>query len=391
MSALLLVLIYLSFINLGLPDSLLGAVWPSVYEGLGVPLSSAGILSAIIASGTIVSSFFSGKMLARFGTGKVTAFSVLTTASALFGFYLSPSFIGLCLAAVPLGLGAGAVDAALNNFVALHYKAKHMSWLHCFWGVGATAGPVLMSFFIAQGNAWRKGYLAVSLVQFFCAGILFAALPLWRSAEKRTGPTLREHSQITNTAKSPFRISGVKTALVSFFCYCALEATTGLWGASYLVGYKGVAPEIGAQWISFFFGGITAGRFLSGFAAIRISSRSLVRLGQTVAASGICALLLPLPVRFSWLGFVLIGLGCAPIYPGMLQDTPRRFGKESSQSIMGIQMAFAYMGTTLMPPLMGVLASIGSVSLLPFFLLTTLVLMVFSSEAVYKITKTAAH
>lgn len=372
----ILTVIYLAFINLGLPDSLLGAAWPSMHANLGVSLSSAGVLSAIVAGGTIISSFLSGRLLARFGTAKLTLASVAATGCALLGFFAAPSFAGLCVAAVPLGLGAGAVDAALNGYVALHYKAKHMSWLHCFWGVGATAGPLVMAFFIARNGAWRQGYLAISAVQLLCFTVLAAAYPLWCRVEASARQAMPQREGAAHRSeKSPFSLPGLRAALLAFFCYCAVEASTGLWAASYLVEYRGVSAETGARWTSFFYGGITVGRLLSGFAAMRFSGSALVRFGQGVAALGAVVLLLPLPLPFSLAGLVLIGLGCAPIYPGMLQDTPHRFGRVESQSVMGVQMAFAYMGTTFVPPLLGWIAARWSIGTLPFFLLSGIVLM----------------
>ena len=382
MTLFFLIIIYLSFISLGLPDSLLGAAWPLIHLDLAVSLPSAGIISMIITGGTIVSSFLSGKLIRRFGTGKVTFVSVSMTAVALLGFFAFPSFLGLCLSAIPLGLGAGAVDAALNNFVALHYQSKHMSWLHCFWGVGATVGPMIMSFFIAHNNAWRKGYLAISMIQFCLVAILFATLPLWKTVEKKDETAAEAPKK---NLENPFEIRGVKIALLSFFSYCAIEATAGLWGSSYLVGHKGVSADMGARWTSMFYAGITVGRFLSGFVAIKLSNRSLIRIGQSICASGAILLLLPLPLLFSMIGFVMVGLGCAPVFPCMLQETPRRFGASASQSIMGIQMAFAYMGSTFMPPLFGMLTSQFGIAILPVFLSSAIVLMVLSSESLNKI------
>lgn len=381
MITLILIIIYLAFISLGLPDSLLGSAWPVMQTDLSVGLSSAGIISMIICGGTIISSLFSGKLINRFGTGKVTFISVTMTALALLGFSFSPSFIWLCIMAIPLGLGAGSVDAALNNFVALHYKAKHMSWLHCFWGIGATSGPIIMSLFLAKNSGWQKGYFTISLIQFFLVFLLFITLPLWKILEKNDEEATSEEEK--NTEKiSPLKIPGVKLALVSFVCYCATESTAGLWGSSYLVNYKGLSVDAAARGISLFYGGITLGRFLAGFLTMKFNNRILIRLGQVICITGAVCLLLPLPTYFSLVGLILIGLGLAPIYPCMLHETPNRFGKSTSQSIMGIQMAFAYIGSTFMPPILGFIASKTSIVIFPYFLLFFMLIMLIGSEKI---------
>ena len=379
MITLILVIIYLAFISLGLPDSLLGSAWPVMQNDLSVGFSSAGIISMIISGGTIISSLSSGKIIRRFGTGKVTFVSVLMTAVALLGFAVSPSFIWLCIMAIPLGLGAGSVDAALNNFVALHYKAMHMSWLHCFWGVGATSGPIIMSFFLAKNSGWQKGYFTISIIQFSLVLLLLISLPMWKNLEKNDEKAVDEMDESIGKIK-PFKIPGVKLALVSFVCYCATEATAGLWGSSYLVNFKGLSVELAARGVSLFYGGITVGRLVSGFLTMKFNNTKLIRMGQGICIIGAICLLLPLPTYFSFVGLVLIGLGCAPIYPSMLHDTPNRFGKKESQSIMGLQMAFAYMGSTFMPPILGFIASKTSIGILPYFLLGLIVIMLIGSE-----------
>lgn len=271
------------------------------------------------------------------------------TAFALLGFSISHSFIWLCIMAIPLGLGAGSVDAALNNFVALHYKAKHMSWLHCFWGIGATSGPIIMSLFLGNNSCWQKGYFTISVLQFSLVFVLFITLPLWKHLEKNN-ETSSEHEEINTKKIQSLKIPGVKLALVSFVCYCATESTAGLWGSSYLVNYRGLSVDDAARGISLFYGGITLGRFLSGFLTMKFNNRILIRSGQILCIIGAIFLLLPLPIYFSLIGLILIGLGCAPIYPSMIHETPSRFGKTASQSIMGLQMAFAYIGSTFMPP-----------------------------------------
>ena len=381
MITLILIIIYLAFISLGLPDSLLGSAWPIMQTDLSVSFSSAGIISMIISGGTIISSLFSGRIINRFGTGKVTFVSVLMTAVALFGFSISPSFIWLCIMAIPLGLGAGSVDAALNNFVALHYKAMHMSWLHCFWGVGATSGPIIMSFFLAKSSGWQNGYLTIAIIQFSLVFLLFITLPMWKKLENKDEKAADEEGGSTEKIK-PFKIPGVKLALVSFVCYCSVEATAGLWGSSYLVNFKGLSPESAARGVSLFYGGITLGRLLAGFLTMKFNNTKLIRIGQVICIIGVTSLLLPLPTYFSLIGLILIGLGCAPIYPSMLHETPNRFGKKESQSIMGLQMAFAYIGSTFMPPIVGFIASKTTIGILPYFLLVLILIMLVGSEKI---------
>ncbi len=381
MITLLLVIIYLSFISLGLPDSLLGSAWPAMRTDMALPVSYAGILSFIITGGTIISSLLSDKVIRRFGTGKVTAVSVGMTAFALLGFSISPGFLWLCFLAVPLGLGAGSVDTALNNFVALHYKARHMSWLHCFWGVGATAGPIIMSLFIGIQSGWKIGYRTIGIIQVCLVVILFASLPLWK---KVGGSTKTE--ELTGASPSfidILRVNGAKPAFLTFFCYCALESSAGLWGSSYLVLVKGVSSGTAAKLVSLYYFGITLGRFISGFITMKLSNRSLIRIGEAVVITGLVCLLLPIDiVLIQTVGFLLIGLGCAPVFPSLIHETPTRFGKDLSQTFIGIQMACAYIGSTLMPPIFGFIAQKTSFGLFPFFLLTALLLMILANERI---------
>ena len=381
MMTLLLIIIYISFISLGLPDSLLGSAWPVMYGELQVPVSFAGIISMIIAGGTIISSFFSEKIIRRLGTGPVTAISVFMTAAALLGFSLSHSAWLLCILAVPYGLGAGSVDAALNNFVALHYKAHHMSWLHCFWGIGATAGPFIMSLCLNTGKK-----LAQRLYD-HCPDSNHphrVSFPFSSSVEKNSRPVrLRRKNGAQNTSLSFSRVlqlPGAKPALLCFFGYCALEASAGLWGSSYFVLAKGIPAEKAAQWTSLFYFGITFGRFISGFLSMKVSDKNMVRLGQAVALIGILVLCLPFGPLSICGGYFLIGLGCAPIYPSLLHATPANFGREYSQAIMGIQMACAYVGSTFMPPLFGLIAQYVNIRLFPCFLLLFVILMVITAE-----------
>ncbi|MGM7722930.1 MFS transporter [Metabacillus sp. Hm71] len=385
MTTFLLIIIYLAFISLGLPDSLLGAAWPVMQSDYGAPLKTAGFLFMTIAGGTIISSLASGKILKRFGTGNVTFVSVLMTAAALLGFHFAPSIIWLIICAIPLGLGAGAVDAGLNDYVATHYKAHHMSWLHCFWGVGATLGPIIMAQFISEGNSWRNGYFVISGVQFALVVILLFTLPLWNRVTKNSNLTLTEETEdskdvINAEDVKPLQIKGVKLALASFLFYCGVEATMGLWGSSFLVNVKGLSAATAAGWVSFYYAGITIGRFITGFITFKMTNRTLIQLGQIIALIGAVILILPLPSIFSLIGFIIVGLGLAPIFPCMLHETPTRFGKKHSQTIMGYQMAIAYTGTTFMPPLLGFIATHSTIGIFPFCIVAFVAAMLLSSE-----------
>ncbi|SEK33826.1 sugar MFS transporter [Paenibacillus sp. OK003] len=394
-----LIIIYLAFISLGIPDSLLGSAWPVMWPELGASFGSAGILSMVVAAGTIVSSLASGTVIQKWGTGKVTLISCCLTAGALLGFSFAPSLVWLVILAIPLGLGAGAVDAALNHYVAEHYKAHHMNWLHCFWGVGATTGPIIMSYYIAEHHSWRSGYTAVAVVQCCLVLILFATLPLWKRVAASRESTSRKNEsdlvQADNTLvqsenrpeRNVLKIKGVKNSLIAFLFYCGVETTVGLWGASYLVGARNISAETAAGWISLYYGGITLGRLITGFITLKIKNRVLILAGQVTAIVGGIILLLPLSISFALAGFMLIGLGLAPIYPGLLHETPNRFGKANSARLMGYQMALAYTGTTLLPPLFGVLAAKTNIGLFPLVVLVFLILMLASSEQVNRILK----
>ena len=369
---LLLAVIYLSFISLGLPDSLLGSAWPMIYPQFAVPVSFAGIISTIISLGTIISSLQSDRLTKALGAGKVTAISVAMTAAALFGFSVSGSFWMLCLWAIPYGLGAGSVDVALNNYVALHYASRHMSWLHCMWGVGASVGPYIMSYALTGGSGWQGGYRIISLLQIGLTLVLLFSLPLWKNADtsgSQQAPAL--------SLGQVLAIPGAKQVMGVFFCYCAIEQTTSLWASSYLVLARGVDEVTAARWAALFFLGITAGRAASGFLTMLLSDSQMIRLGECILGAGIVILGLPVGPTGALMGLLLIGLGCAPIYPCIIHSTPAHFGADRSQALIGVQMASAYTGTCLMPPLFGLIANHIHVGLLPIFLLVLLALMAF--------------
>jgi fucose permease len=384
MATFFLIIIYLAFISLGLPDSLLGVSWALMQLEFGAPLETAGLLFMTIAGGTIISSFVSGAVLNRFGTGIVTFVSVLMTACALLGFHFAPSLFWLFICAIPLGLGAGAVDTGINNYVASHYKAHHMSWLHCFWGVGATLGPVIMAQYISWQHSWRSGYLAIAGLQFALVVILFFTLPLWNKVAGNNNSNQSNEQENSNSAvtekQKPLQIRGVKYALISFLFYCGAEATMGLWGSSFLVNVKDLSVEVAAKWVSLYYAGITIGRFITGFITLKIDNRTLIRMGQIIALVGAALLFLPLPSAFSLVGFMIVGLGLAPIFPCMLHETPTRFGQEHSQTIMGYQMAVAYTGSTFLPPLFGFIAAHSTIGIFPIVITGFIAIMLLGSE-----------
>lgn len=385
MISILLVVIYVAFISLGLPDSILGSAWPSMYRELNVSFSSAGIISMIIAGGTIVSSLVSDKVIRKFGTGVVTMLSVAITAIALLGFSFSNSFWQLCLWGIPYGLGAGSVDTALNNFVALHFKSRHMSWLHCFWGIGATLGPYIMGLCLTNGFEWNSGYQTIGIIQIILVIFLFISLPLWKvkQKEKESEVLKAKGLSIRETIKLP----GAKPILIAFFSYCSLESTAGLWASSFMVLYKGIDATTAAKWAALFYLGITVGRFLTGFVTELLGNKMMVRIGQGIAFLGTIFMMLPLGNASALIGLILVGLGCAPIYPSLLHETPNNFGADKSQSIMGMQMACAYIGTTLMSPLFGIIAENISIQLYPSYLLMFTILMFIMVERVNKLHK----
>ncbi|MFD6137022.1 MFS transporter [Isoptericola sp. NPDC060257] len=386
MYSLLLALIYVAFVSLGLPDSLVGAGWPVMHQDLGVPVAFAGVITMIIAGGTILSSLASERVTRRFGAGAVTAVSVGLTAAALVGFSVAGSFWLLCLWAVPYGLGAGAVDAALNNFVALHFAARHMNWLHSFWGLGASISPFIMSYAITSGLGWSSAYRIVGVTQAVLTAVLILSIPLWRKVGPAPGA---EHADdgaaATGGSHVPLaqalRIPGVLLVLAAFFAYCALESTAILWASTYLVTDRGVDDATAAAFASLFLLGITAGRFLAGFFADRVGDTLLIRGGFAVVGLGVLLVALPVGTPVPALaGLVVAGLGCAPIYPAIIHSTPVNFGARSSQAIIGIQMAAAYTGSTLAPPVFGVLSTWAGAWVFPLFLAVLVALGLVMSE-----------
>ena len=393
MANLLLAVIYVAFISLGLPDAVLGAAWPTMSVDLGAPISWAGGISMTISAGTIVSALLSDRMTLHFGAGKVTAISVALTALALFGFSVAPNYWVLILLAIPYGLGAGGVDVALNNYVAIHYESRHMSWLHAMWGIGALTGPYVMGFALGAGQGWPWGYRYISILQVALTAILIFSLSLWKKrSEAKTGEVSGESDGTVNDeARKPLGIRGVlairgaKEILVMFFCYCALESTAMLWGSSYMALGKGIDKTTAAMWASLFCIGITVGRLASGFLTMKFNDPTMIRLGQALVLTGIVSMLLPLPHNTGTIvGLMIIGLGCAPIYPCVIHSTPAYFGEDKSQAIVGMQMACAYVGSMCMPPVFGLIAQHVSVLWFPLYMLVFLVLMVIMHESLRK-------
>lgn len=382
MYSLLLALIYLAFISLGLPDSLLGAGWPVMHGELGVPVSYMGIVSMVISGGTIVSSLMSDRLTRKFGTRIVTVVSVFLTAAALFGFSFSDRFWMLIVFSVPYGLGAGAIDAALNNYIALHYSARHMSWLHCFWGVGTIVSPFIMSYALTS-STWNDGYRIVGYVQLGIAALLALTLPVWKVNKKQDVVQQKSIGLI-----GALKIKGVPLILIGFFAYCAAEATAMQWASTYFVEVKHITEEQAAQFGSLFYIGITVGRFLSGFVSGKIGDRRMIVIGAAVLILGIIFLFIPTDVtELSLAGFVIIGFGCAPIYPSIIHSTPANFGAENSGAIIGIQMASAYVGSTFVPPLFGLLGRVLGFSILPAYLLIFVALMLLMTQLTFRVAK----
>lgn len=384
MTHLLIAIIYLAFISLGLPDAVFGGSWPTMYQEFGVPVSYAGIVTVIISIGTIISSLLSDRMTYKLGTGKVTALSVAMTAIALFGFSMSHSFVELCLWSIPYGLGAGGVDASLNNYVAVHYSSRIMSWLHCMWGVGAMTGPYVLGFVLTGGGIWNTGYRVIALMQVVLTIVLVVSLPIWKKREVVIDEKGEEVPAQALSMKEILSIKGAKDIMIAFFCYCALEQTAGLWASSYMVLHKGVAEEIAASYASMFYIGITIGRFVGGFITEKLNDRQMIHLGMSILAVGVLVLFLPLSEYVSLAGFVFVGVGCAPIYPCIIHSTPDIFGADKSQAIVGVQMASAYLGSLLMPTLFGVIANHITVALLPMYLCVIFVVMFVMYERLVK-------
>ncbi len=382
MYSLLLAIIYLAFISLGLPDALLGSGWPTMHVDFNVPISYMGIITMLISGCTIISSLMSNTLTHKFKTPMVTLFSVILTAIALFGFSISTNFGMLLLFSIPYGLGAGSIDAALNNYVALYYNSKHMSWLHCFWGVGTIVGPFAMSYSLATSN-WSNGYRIIAFIQFGITLILLLTLPLWKVNQPSHQSSTEEKSIGIIEA---LKIKGVPFLLLGFFAYCSAEATAMGWASTYFVQVKHISEEKAAAFASLFFIGLTLGRFLGGFLMDKLGDRKMILLGTSISILGVICLFLPLPYYITLIGFIIIGFGFAPIYPCIIHSTPTNFGTEHSGAIIGIQMASAYIGSTFIPPLYGLLGKLIGFHIMPLYLIIFILLMIIMIEKTFRIT-----
>ncbi len=375
MTLLLLCVIYIAFIGLGLPDSLFGTAWPAIYGEFALPLSAANCVNLIVSGGTVISSAMSARVINKFGTYTVTAVSTALTAAALFGFSVSKNLIWLCLFSIPLGIGAGAVDSALNNYVALHFSASHMNFLHCFYGVGVSVSPYIMSFALSGGN-WRGGYRTAFIIQCVITAVIAFSRPLWKKSDKNSS---EEEKSVTLSFAQMIKTPCVKSDLVLFASSCAIECTCGAWSSTFLVESKGFSADVAAKTVAMYFVGLTLGRFLSGVLSSKISSWNLIKSGLIIVFSAIIVLLLPLKSTFAALGLFLLGLGIGPVYPNIMHLTPKNFGKDVSQSIIGLQMAVAYTGITAVPPIFGFLAQKFGMKLFAPFMLVLFVILAIST------------
>jgi len=369
----LLGMVYVSFISLGLPDGVLGVAWPAIRADMGQPLAAVGYITITMTVCSATASLCASAIARRVGTGVVVAASCLMTALALIGFSFAPSFYWLVLLGIPLGLGAGTVDASLNHFVAAHYSSRHMNWLHGFWGVGATTGPLIMGWALAGTGGWTSGARTIGLLQLALAVVLWLTLSLWSKEHSKPPADDDAHDQAATF--KPLRPLALWLAPLTFLFYVAAEMGTGLWAASILVG-RGLAPTQAGLWVSLYFGAITTGRFGVGLVAARMGNRKLVRVGICVAATGAALFAwTALPAPFSMAGLVLMGLGCAPIFPSLMHETARRFPDAVARTVIGRQMGFAYAGGSLVPAAFGLLATwigLGAVMPLVVVLLITL-------------------
>ena len=381
MTHFLLLLIYLAFISLGLPDALLGSAWPVMSGQFSVPVSYMGLVSLLISGFTVMSSLLTDRMINRFGTGKVTAVSVAMTAVGLLGFAFSGNFWLLCLWAIPYGLGAGCVDAGLNNYVANHYASRHMSWLHCMWGIGAAIGPYVMGFVLTSGQKWNFGYLYIAAFQVLLTAVFMVSTPKWKSSAEETITTEKSLS-----LRQILSIPGVLEAVLIFLCYGAIEAIAGHWSSSYMVLHLGLAEERAASLAAMFYLGITAGRGVSGFITLRFNDRQMAYMGMMLVFTGLLMMTVSRLEILCMIGFLVMGVGCAPIFPCIIHVTPMQFGRNRSQAVIGVEMASFYAGTCFLPPLFGIFADLVGIGTMPVVLLAFLLIMLLLHFRFYRLT-----
>ena len=386
MYTLLILIIYLAFISLGLPDSLLGSSWPVMHSEIGVSLSYMGVISMLVSGGTIISSLLSDKATRKYGTNIVTTFSDFLTAIALLGFSYSSNLFMIIIFSIPYGLGAGAIDAALNNYVAIHYSSKHMSWLHCFWGVGTIISPFVMSYSLTN-STWNDGYRIIAFIQLGIGLILLLTLPIWKVNKSEELSQDDRKSQKSLGLIDSLKIKGVPSLLIGFFAYCAAEGTAMAWSCTYLVEAKNMSEPIAAAFASMFFIGMTVGRFLGGFFMNKLGDKKMIWIGTTIIFVGIILMFISTSIpTLSLVGLIVIGLGCAPIYPCIIHSTPSNFGAENSGAIIGIQMASAYTGATFIPPLFGIIGKYLGFEIFPTYILIFTVLMIIMLNKTFKST-----
>ncbi|MCC8122833.1 MAG: MFS transporter [Oscillospiraceae bacterium] len=385
MNAVFLLLIYLAFISLGLPDTLLGSAWPVMQPELGVSLDAQGLITLIVSCATILSCLLNERLVRLLGTAKITALSGMVTAASLLGYALSPSYLWLLLFSIPLGLGAGSVDTCLNNYASLHLSARHVNWLTCFYALGASAGPALLSFILGRGQSWHTGYFSIAMIQFAIAIVLVLTLPVWRGRDYRGEPLRRtaEHMEKAPQIRRPLlRIPGVLMALMCYALFFGIQYGTGLWAPSYLVDARSFSVESAARTASVFYICVMVGRIFSGLATEKCSDKTLVRIGAGLCIVGTFSMALPLTPPLYYIALAVTGLGCAPIFPSMIHMTPSRFGRRDSERVMGIQMAAAYVGNVVLCPLIGVVAERMGTRTIPWLLFIMCIAILCLSECV---------
>lgn len=381
MGSLFLAVIYLIFVSLGLPDSLLGSGWPKMQAVFGVPSSYAGYISMTISFMTILSALFSPRLIRKFHTKWIVLFSILLTILGLTGFSCSGTYASLFLFAVPYGLGAGAIDASVNHYVANHYSSAVMNFLHCFYGVGAVISPNIMALALKYAR-WNEGYRWTAYLQAGILAVVILSLPLWKKNEAGA----EENGQSMAGIRETIRVPGVISTLIAFFSYCSGEATCFLWTSSYFAGTKeGLSDGMIASFGSLIFGGLMAGRLISGFVSNGLGDKKLIRIGIVTELAGIFMVMLPAKgYLLTAVGFVIIGIGMGPVYPAIQHMAPEKFGKKYSAAIIGLQMAFAYVGSTFMPMIFGQLQQGLGIGIMPGYLLVFAVFNMVFLEISYK-------
>lgn len=380
MATILLIVIYIAFMGMGVPDSLFGAAWPAIYKELGIPVGWASYITVIIAIGTVISSLNAAKVVYRFGTAKVTLISTAMTAVSILGFSFSHHFIWLCLFSIPIGFGAGAVDAALNNYVALHYKASHMNFMQCFYGIGVSVSPFLMSLALSKASDWNQGYRMAFWLQAGITMVVLLSLPLWKKVKRddKDGTESNTENQKPLPIKELVKDKNIRMACVMCFATCGLEFICAGWGSTFLVEAKHVTVDMGARLIIFYYVGVTVGRFLAGLIADKIKSWNVIKIAEVITLAGILLLFVPGKIVYSVIGLFLLGFN-AILAPNILYLAPESFGAEISQSVTGIEMAAMYVGVLGLPALFGLLTKVLPITAYPVYIAFTFTILVIST------------